>query len=888
MSIWTRMRNVFRSETLNREIAEEMESHLAEAVADGRDPLEARRAFGSMVREREASHQARVLGWMDSLRADVGFGWGQLRKRKVTTAAAVLSLALAIGACTSAFRLVDALFLRPLAVNHPERIYAIQYRSIDGMGKSSTSDSSFYPEFVQMRDAAKGDADLVAISDLADNEVTFGSETEKVHQQYVSGGMFSTFGLQPAAGRLFTTDDDRVPKAAPVAVLSYSYWTARFGQDPKMVGRTFRMNDTVYQIVGVAPKGFRGTGPGVVTDIFVPTMMNELVSEPDANWFQILVAVKPGVAIEPLVSRINAADHLSRLESVKRILKLFPNAPKAVIERFLSPKVELRHTTSGVSTLQKDYGIPLLVLSVLVGMVLLIACVNVANLMATQAAARAREMAVRVSLGAGRGRLVRLVMVESAMIGLAAAALGMLFSCWATPFVVSRIHPANTPLPLSMRPDWMVTAFAMTLTVAVTVLSGLIPALRASEVQPSSALKGGEQPRTGIRWMQGLIAAQVAFCFMVLFAAGLFVSTLMALTRQSMGFAPQQLLAINVESTQPQPPVKWEQMAKQLGQVPGVESASLESWPLLSGGLMTRFISVNSVTWKSQTVYFLRVSPGWLRTMRIPLLRGRDLRPEDREPGSAIVNEKFAKLFFGGANPVGRTFEAPTTARPGSKPFSFEIVGLVPNVIYADLREPDLPVAYTPFQTVDPTGAPAPTPYASIEVRTKGDPIAMEQPLRRAVAKIDPEFTVNNVTTQEELAQDQLLRERLLAALAGFFAAVALLLAAIGLYGVLHYSVVQREKEIGIRIALGAAVGNIARLVTLRVFFMVLLGAGIGLGLGMASVRFVTALLYGVKATDASMITVPATVLLAAACLAALPAVLRAVRVDPVVMLRSQ
>jgi putative ABC transport system permease protein len=245
-------------------------------------------------------------------------------------------------------------------------------------------------------------------------------------------------------------------------------------------------------------------------------------------------------------------------------------------------------------------------------------------------------------------------------------------------------------------------------------------------------------------------------------------------------------------------------------------------------------------------------------------------------------------LFFGGANPVGRTFEAPTTARPGSKPFSFEIVGQVPNVIYADLREPELPVAYTPFETLDAAGAPAPTRYASIEVRTKGDPIAMEQPLRRAVPQIDPEFSVNEMTTQEGLAQDQLLRERLLATLAGFFAGVALLLAAIGLYGVLHYSVVQREKEIGIRIALGAEMGDIARLVTLRVFFMVLLGAGFGLGLGMASVRFVTALLYGVKATDASVITAPATVLLTAACLAALPAVLRAVRVDPVMMLRAQ
>ncbi len=888
MSLWTRVRNVFRGDALNREIAEEMESHLAEAVAAGRDPHEARRAFGSMAREREASHQARVVGWMDSLRADVSFGWGQLMKRKVATAAAVLSLALAIGACTSAFRLVDALFLRPLPVSHPERLYAIQYRGIDETGKPSTRDISFYPEFVQMREAARQDAELVAISTPFNDEVTFDSETEKVHQQYVSGSMFSTFGLQPASGRLFTGDDDRIPKAAPVAVLSYGYWTARFGQDPKVVGRTFRMNNTVYQVVGMAPKGFRGTGPGVETDIFVPTMMNELVSEPDANWFQILAVVKPGVAIEPLVSKLGAADHLSRVETARRTLKLFPNAPKAFVEAFLSPKVELRRTNSGISSLQKDYGAPLLVLSVLVGMVLLIACVNVANLMSAQAASRAREMAVRVSLGAGRGRLVRLVMAESAMVGVAAAALGAMFAWWATPFVVSRIHPANTPLPLPIGPDWMVMIFGMALTVLVTVLSGLIPSLRASEVQPASALKGGEAPPTGIRWMQGMIAAQVAFCFVVLFAAGLFVSTLVRLTRQSMGFSSQRLLAVNAESSEPQPPVKWEQMAKQLGQVPGVESASLESWPLLSGGLMTRFISVNSVTWKSQPLYVLRVSPGWLGTMRIPLLSGRDLRAEDREPGSAIVNTTFAKMFFGGVNPVGRSFEAPASARPGSKPFVFKIVGLVPNVIYADLREPDLPVAYTPFQTVDPTGAPAPVRYASIEVRTKGDPIAMEQPLRRAVAQIDPEFSVNEVTTQEELAQDQLLRERLLAFLAGFFAGVALLLAGIGLYGVLHYSVVQREKEIGIRIALGAAVGNIARLVTGRVFLMVLLGAGAGLGLGMASVRFISTLLYGVKATDASMMTAPSAVLLAAACLAALPAVLRAVRIDPVVMLRAQ
>ena len=887
MSMWTRVRNVFRSESLNREIAEEMESHIAEAVAAGRDSLEARRAFGSMTRQREASHRARVVGWMDSLRADASFGWGQLVKRKVTTVAAVLSLALAIGACTSAFSLVDALFLRSLPVSHPERLYAIQYRGIDGTGKPSTTEDSGYRQFMQMREAAKGEAELLAVTNPYSDEVTFGSETEKIHQQYVSGWMFSTFGLRPAAGRLFTEDDDHLPKAAPVVVLSYGYWTARFGQDPKVVGRTFLMNDTVYQVIGVAPKGFRGTGPGVVTDMFVPTMMNELVKEPDANWLQILAVLKPGVAIEPLVSKLGATDHAWRVETAKRMLQLFPKAPKGLMDAFLSRKVELRRTNSGVSPLQEDYGAPLLALSVLVALVLLIACVNVANLMSAQAAARAREMAVRVSMGAGRGRLVELVMVESGMVGVAAAAGGTLFAWWATPFVVSRIHPANTPLSLSIGPNSMLVVFGMALTVSVTVLSGSIPALRASRVRPVSALKGGEEPRTGIRWMQGLIVAQVAFCFMVLLAVGLFVSTLVHLTRQSMGFSPERLLAINAESRQPQSSVKWEQMAKQLGQLPGVESASLESWPLLSGGLMTRLISVNGVTSKSEPVYALRVSPGWLGTMRIPLLGGRDFRTADKEPGSAIVNEKFAEMFFGGANPVSRSFDA-TSARPGSKPLAFEIVGLVPNVMYADLREPDLPVAYTPFQTMSPDGEPAPVRYASIVVRTKGDPVAMEQPLRRAVTQIDPEYSLNEVTTQEELVQDQLLRERLLATLAGFFAGVALLLAAIGLYGVLHYSVVQREKEIGIRIALGAAAGNIARVVTMRVFLMVLLGAGVGLVLGIVSVRFVTTLLYGVKVTDASMMTAPAAVLLVASCLAALPAVLRAVRIDPVVMLRAQ
>jgi predicted permease len=896
-SLPLRVRTLFKKKHVEEELNEELMFHVEHQVealiAQGVSPVDARRiamkSLGGVERQMERCRDVRAWQWVEILRADVVFGWRQLKKRKVTTTAAVVSLALGIGACTAAFRLVDALFLRPLPITHPERLYEIQYNGVDESGKPSVDDGNAYPQFIAMRESVKGQAELVAASHESDADLTFGGddEMEKAGRQFCSGWMFAAFGLRPAAGRLLTEDDDRVPGGKPYVVISYDYWTRRFGRDPSAVGRTFRMNDAVYEIVGVAPKGFTGTQPGKMTDVFVPMMMNSLVKQPDAQWFRSYLLAPPGVPVETLLSRLDTADHLYRLETWKLMSKEFPNAPKRMVEMFLGQKVTLMKAANGVSGMRSGYGLALLVLSVLAAMVLLIACVNVANLMAGQAAARAREMALRVSLGAGRWRLMRLVLAESVLVGVIASALGLIFAWWATPFVTDRISTPGNPMRLMLAPDWRVMTFGMMLTVGVTTLFGLAPALRASRVKPASALKGGEEPHARLLWMQGMIAAQVAFCFMVLFAAGLFVRTFQRLTTQPLGFSTERILVLETMARQPQLPVKWEQMTEQLSEVPGVERASLASWGLLSGALISVPVSMKGEPQETAPAYVMRVSPGWLETMKIPLIAGRDLNESDTEPGQAVVNEAFAKRFFAGTNPVGQSFALPIGRTPG-KPYLFQVVGLVRNAVYSDVRKPDMPTIYEPMHGIAVDGGLKALPWGAFIVRTKGEPEAMAQTLRRVVMQANPEFRVGNVSTQEEMVVAQTVRERLLAALAGFFAVVALLLAAIGLYGVLHYSVVQREKEIGIRIALGAAAGNIARLITVRVMLMVVVGAVVGLAAGMASVRYIAALLYGVKATDPSMLMVPAAVLLAVACLAALPAVMRAVQIDPAVMLRAE
>jgi predicted permease len=865
---------------LNREIDEELEAHIAEAITHGRDPIEARRAFGSALRHRENSRDVRLVAWLESLRSDAIFGWRQLNKTKVTSLAAILSLALAIGACTSAFRLIDALLLRPLPVSNPERLYDLSRQGIGPDGKPQTFDGWAYPAFELMRAAVKDQAELFAVSYAEPVDLTYKSdeEIEKAYLQYVSGWMFPTLGLRPALGRVFTENDDLKPGGHPYAVLSHDYWTHRFGQDPKVIGRTFRMGNELYEIAGVAEAPFTGTEPGMMVDIFVPTMMHPGATHKDWTWHRTLAVVKPGATLEPIRQKLEATSYAFEAERAKG----FHGMRQEDIDSFLNQRLLLEPAATGVSDLQSETRRPLVVLGVLVGLVLLIACANVANLMTAQASARAREMAVRVSIGGGRWRLMQLVLVQSAWLALLAAAIGGLFAWWSGPFVVSMINPADNPARLVLPADWRVFGFGLAVALGVTLLFGLAPALRASSVNPVSALKGGEDPHSKRRLMHALIAVQVAFCFLVLFVAGLFVTTFQRLSHQATGFSAERLLVLDTVAKSPQPQEFWEQVAAHLRSVPGVETVAMADSALLGGSSWNNFISVNGAPPNGVLSYMRAVSPGWLEAMKIPLIDGRDFRPADTHPGAALVNETFAKTYFDGVDPVGKTFDLSLQLR-------YEIAGLVGDVRYRNLREPILPQLYVPFHSIDATGAAGKRGSGVLLVRTSGlNPRSLAAVLRQEVPRARPEFRVSRIRTQMEINQSLTVRERLLATLALFFAIVALLLAGVGLYGVLHYSVLERRREIGIRMAVGAEAGSVARLVTADVFSMVLLGAAAGVGLGMLSMQYVESLFYQVKATDLEMLALPSLAILVGALLAALRPVVQAVRIDPASMLRAE
>ena len=878
MSLWSRIANVFRGDRVNRELEEEFETHIAEAVEEGRDAAEARRALGAPAQQLQECHDIRVIGWLDSLRADFVFGWRQLKRNKVTSIAAILSLALAIGACTSAFRLIDALLLRPLPVAHPEQLYVLSRKGMGFDNKLGEWDSWAYPNFRLMRTAAKGQAELIAISYTNRTDLTYKTdvEMEKANVQHVSGWIFSTLGIKAAAGRLFTENDDLKPGAEPYAVISYDYWNRRFGRDPQIIGRTFRFGDGVYEtIVGVSEKKFTGTEPGVVVDIFTPTMMHNCVTRSDCTWVRTLVVMKPGVAIEPLRQKLAAVSHAFEANRLSGETGL----SQETLHNVLNNQMLMTPAGTGASEMQGEYSRALAALAVLVFMVLLIACANVANLMTAQAAARAREMALRVSIGAGRWRLVQMVLAESALLGFLAAAGGALFAFWSAPFVVSMINPPDNPARLILPADWRVLAFGVVLTQAVVLLFGLLPALRTSSVKPVSVMKGGDDPHSRRRLMHGMIALQVAFCFVVLFVAGLFVTTFERLSNKPTGFSADRLLLLETTSKPAQSSIYWNEAAEHLRAVPGVERVSQAGFALLKGYGWNDSISVNGGPPSVDLAYFLSVSPGWLETMKIPLLAGRDFRDRDNRPDAAIVNEAFARKFLNDEHPVGRIFEKASDDGGRER---LEVIGVARDAYYSGIHGPMLPVVYIPFKA-------APIDGQTFIVRTaSSNPLALASTLRREVSRTRSEFRVSNVMTQLELNQAQTIRERLLATLAFFFGAVALLLAGVGLYGVLNYSVQQREREIGIRMALGAQVGDVVRPMIGGLCLSVMMGAGAGLALGLASTRYIESLLYQVKTTDADLLAIPCLMILATLCFAALPAIRRALRVDPVSMLRAQ
>jgi putative ABC transport system permease protein len=470
-----------------------------------------------------------------------------------------------------------------------------------------------------------------------------------------------------------------------------------------------------------------------------------------------------------------------------------------------------------------------------------------------------------------------MMLIESALLSGASVGVGTLFTWWSTPLVVSMISSPVAPTKLALPLDWGVLGFCATIAFAVVISLALPAALHVSGVKPMAALKGD-----AVRWrgrlMHSLIAVQAGFCFLVLFVGTLFVTSFERLSNQPTGFSSDRVLTLETLTAKPVKAVFWEQVADRLRSLPDVAAVGLSEWPLLTGENWSNLISVNGAPPRQTQSYLLSTSPTWRGVMRIPLLDGRDFRASDRQPGVAIVNNAFAKEYFGGEDPVGKSFDMVSFS---GDHISFRVVGRVANARYRNMREPMMPVAYLPFSEDYSRG--------TYIVRTAGpNPLALSATLRRAISTARPDFFVSNIRTQNELIDSHTVRERVLAMLAVFFGAVALLLAGVGFYGLLDYTVLQRRREFGIRMALGAAPGGIAIRMTGQAFARAVLGMLVGFAFGLASARHIQSLLFGVKATDVSTLAAPGVTILLVSLIAAAPAMLRATRVDPAVTLRSE
>ena len=879
MSYWSRIVNVFRGDRLAREIDEEIESHIAEALAQGRDPAEARRAFGPALKIREHSQDVRIAARLDALRADTVFACRQLRKTKVTSAAAILSLALAMGSCLAVFRLLDAVVFRSLPVANPGGLFVLTFPVMNAAGEVETADWFDYPQFRKLRAAVKGDADLIAIAPPGPADVTFETklESEQLHLQFISGWMFGSFGLKPALGRLLTETDDLTPGANAVAVLSWAAWDRRFGRDPSIIGRRFQFHDSSYEIVGVSEKGFTGTEPGTMSDLFVPTMMKGgVVDQAGLVWFRIWVHLRDGASREAVRQKLKAAEHADRLERAK---SRHGDSPER-LRQYLASELFLEPAAGGFSLLQRQYRRPLTILGFIVAMVLLIACVNVANLMLGRAQARAGEMALRVSIGAGRLRLIQLVLVESALIGLLACGLGSLLAALVAPFMIRQVTPVGAAIDLSIVYDWRVSVFSAALLLFTTLSFGGIPALRASAITPGGPLRRDRAPGER-RLMNTLVGVQAAFCVLVLLVAGLFASSFHRLASKPLGLDPEGIINLNAVTRQHASLEDWEQVRSELERVPGVSSAAISTWALMSPLWWSEQISVDGAPPLNQEAYFLATSPEWLRTMHIPLLSGRELREGDPFPGPVLVNQSFARQYFEGASPLGRSFQATVTG----KKLTFTIAGVTGDARYFDMRESMRPTVYVAFSSPRPIFDNSATFVVRVST---ADPRPLIPTLTARISRTRSAFRATEVVTQSDLIRQQTIRERVLAVVSLFFAIVAATLSAIGLYGVLSYSVLRRRRELGIRMALGARARTAARSVLIGPCMMLIPGVAAGLAGGFACQAYFTPLLYQTGSFDPRIagLTVAMTAIITLA--AFLPAIKRALGVDPSVILRAE
>ncbi|HEY6252087.1 MAG TPA: ABC transporter permease [Candidatus Angelobacter sp.] len=916
-------RGLFRRSRVENAMDDELHFHIESyvddlrrsGVAEAEALRRARLEFGGVAQVKEECREANGLAFFENLFQDVRFAFRMMAKSRSTTAILLITLALGIGANTAVFTLINGLMLRSLPVDHPEQLFFFGndqgYSTSSGGLLTGSVKIYSYHFFEQFRERNQSLFDgLTAMSSpTVAVRVSIPKSSEqprRFESNLVDGNFFHVLGVNAVLGRVLVAEDDLPDKPAPVTVVSYHYWTERLGCDPQVVGKTLLIDGAAFTIVGVTPPEFYGVKlNSQPPDFWFPLNQQPFLMEKESwlkddhvYWLDVMGRLKPGTDVRSIATVLTS--QLQQMMSSLQGSKLSSEDERHIRES----QVELVAGSTGISGLRDRLSPRLRVLAVLVILVLIITCLNTANLLLARATARQREMGVRLAMGAKRGRVMRQLLTESVLLAGIGGLAGLALAAWTTR-LLSTVVFGITPASFSFKPDFRVLAFAFAVSLLSGIVFGLAPAFHSTKVDLNSVLK--DQFRSGtsgaglsrLTPAKLLVSSQVVVSLSLLMVAGLFVGSLRNLVEQDLGFIPDQVLTCRLDLAaagyhKDDVPQLYTRLIERVVALPGVRSAALADAGMLGGSNSTSNISIEGYTQKPNEVMNVQhhhVTWNYLQTNGMTLLEGRDISSDDIQeaPHVTVVNQAFAERYFPGQSPIGHHF------RLGApfKPPGMLIVGVVKNSKYNSLEEKTPPLAFIPllqepFETKPAKDAP---PYAygsELNVRVAGDPNALSQSLRRAITELDSKIPVFGITSLSQRVSDSAHDARAIAQLSGFFGLLALVLASIGLYGVMAYNVCRRTREIGVRMAIGAQAYDVLRMVMRESLLVVTIGVVLGIPAALGMGRLISSQLYGLSARD-PITLVLATLLLVVACIMAsyLPA-RRAARVNPMVALRHE